>query len=30
VAFAELYMALQTKQVDAQENPLPTIEATKV
>lgn len=30
VAFAELYLALQTKQVDAQENPLPTIEATKV
>jgi TRAP-type transport system periplasmic protein len=30
VAFAELYLALQTKQVDAQENPLPTIEAAKV
>ncbi len=29
VAFAELYLALQTKQVDAQENPLPTIEAKK-
>ncbi|MBU3738118.1 MAG: DctP family TRAP transporter solute-binding subunit [Rhodoferax sp.] len=30
VAFAELYLALQTKQVDAQENPLPTIDAVKI
>jgi len=30
VAFAEVYLALQTKQVDAQENPLPTIEAAKL
>ncbi len=29
VAFAEVYLALQTNQVDAQENPLPTIEAQK-
>lgn len=29
VAFAEVYMALQTNQVDAEENPLPTIEAQK-
>lgn len=29
VAFQEVYLALQTKQVDAQENPLPTIEAMK-
>lgn len=29
VAFAEVYLALQTNQVDAQENPLPTIEAMK-
>jgi TRAP-type transport system periplasmic protein len=30
VAFAEVYLALQTRQVDAQENPLPTIEAAKL
>jgi tripartite ATP-independent transporter DctP family solute receptor len=30
VAFAEVYLALQTKQVDAQENPLPTIDAAKL
>lgn len=30
VAFAEVYLALQTKQVDAQENPLPTIESAKL
>ncbi|MEZ5722441.1 MAG: hypothetical protein R3D59_12945 [Paracoccaceae bacterium] len=29
MAFAEVYLALQTNQVDAQENPLPTIEAMK-
>ena len=29
VAFAEVYLALQTNQVDAQENPLATIEAMK-
>lgn len=29
VAFPEVYLALQTNQVDAQENPLPTIEAQK-
>jgi tripartite ATP-independent transporter DctP family solute receptor len=29
VAFAEVYLALQTNQVDAQENPLPTIKAMK-
>lgn len=29
VAFAEVYLALQTNQVDAQENPLPTIDAMK-
>ncbi len=29
IAFAEVYLALQTNQVDAQENPLPTIEAMK-
>jgi TRAP-type transport system periplasmic protein len=29
VAFAEVYLALQTNQVDAQENPLPTIQAMK-
>lgn len=29
VAFAEVYLALQTNQVDAQENPLPTIEAMR-
>ncbi|WP_347313472.1 sialic acid TRAP transporter substrate-binding protein SiaP [Defluviimonas sp. SAOS-178_SWC] len=29
VAFAELYLALQTNQVDAQENPLTTIDAQK-
>lgn len=29
VAFAEVYLALQTNQVDAQENPLPTIDAQK-
>lgn len=29
VAFAEVYLALQTNQVDAEENPLPTIEAMK-
>lgn len=29
VAFAEVYLALQTNQVDAQENPLPTIETMK-
>ncbi|CTQ33546.1 sialic acid TRAP transporter substrate-binding protein SiaP [Jannaschia rubra] len=29
VAFAEVYLALQTNQVDAEENPLPTIEAQK-
>jgi tripartite ATP-independent transporter DctP family solute receptor len=29
VAFQEVYLALQTNQVDAQENPLPTIEAMK-
>ena len=28
VAFAEVYLALQTKQVDAQENPLPTLTST--
>ncbi len=30
VAFAELYLALQTGQVEAQENPLPTIYAEKL
>ena len=30
VAFAEVYLALQTKQVDAQENPLPTIDSAKL
>jgi tripartite ATP-independent transporter DctP family solute receptor len=30
VAFAEVYLALQTRQVDAQENPLPTIESAKL
>jgi tripartite ATP-independent transporter DctP family solute receptor len=30
VAFAEVYLALQTKQVDAQENPLPTMQAAKL
>ena len=29
IAFAEVYIALQSKTVDAQENPLPTIEAKK-
>ena len=29
VAFAEVYLALQTNQVDAQENPLPTIDDMK-
>ncbi|AUM75561.1 sialic acid TRAP transporter substrate-binding protein SiaP [Paracoccus jeotgali] len=29
VAFAEVYLALQTNQVDAQENPLPTIDSMK-
>ena len=29
VAFAEMYLALQTNQVDAEENPLPTIDAMK-
>ncbi len=29
IAFAEVYLALQTNQVDAQENPLPTIESMK-
>lgn len=29
IAFSEVYMALQTKTVDAQENPLPTIDAKK-
>ena len=29
IAFAEVYLALQSKSVDAQENPLPTIEAKK-
>jgi tripartite ATP-independent transporter DctP family solute receptor len=29
VAFQEVYLALQTNQVDAQENPLPTIDAMK-
>jgi tripartite ATP-independent transporter DctP family solute receptor len=29
IAFAEVYLALQSKTVDAQENPLPTIEAKK-
>ena len=29
VAFAEVYLALQTNQVDGQENPLPTIDAMK-
>lgn len=29
VAFSEVYLALQTNQVDAQENPLPTIDAMK-
>jgi TRAP-type transport system periplasmic protein len=29
VAFQEVYLALQTNQVDAEENPLPTIEAMK-
>lgn len=29
VAFSEVYLALQTNQVDAQENPLPTIEAMR-
>ncbi|WP_265519132.1 sialic acid TRAP transporter substrate-binding protein SiaP [Nitratireductor luteus] len=29
VAFAEVYLALQTSQVDGQENPLPTIKAMK-
>lgn len=29
VAFAEVYLALQTNQVDSQENPLPTIETMK-
>jgi tripartite ATP-independent transporter DctP family solute receptor len=29
VAFAEVYLALQTNQVDGQENPLPTIQAMK-
>lgn len=29
VAFQEVYLALQTNQVDAQENPLPTIKAMK-
>lgn len=29
IAFAEVYLALQNKTVDAQENPLPTIEAKK-
>lgn len=29
VAFAEVYLALQTNQVDAEENPLPTIDAMK-
>jgi TRAP-type transport system periplasmic protein len=29
VAFAEVYLALQTNQVDAEENPLPTIAAQK-
>ena len=29
LAFAEVYLALQNKTVDAQENPLPTIEAKK-
>lgn len=30
VAFSELYLALQTNQVDAQENPLPTIDVGKL
>ena len=29
VAFAEVYLALQTNQVDAEENPLPTIQSQK-
>ena len=29
IAFAEVYLALQNGTVDAQENPLPTIEAKK-
>jgi TRAP-type C4-dicarboxylate transport system substrate-binding protein len=29
IAFAEVYLALQNKTVDAQENPLPTIDAKK-
>jgi tripartite ATP-independent transporter DctP family solute receptor len=29
IAFSEVYLALQSKTVDAQENPLPTIEAKK-
>ncbi|HRY24016.1 MAG TPA: TRAP transporter substrate-binding protein DctP, partial [Geminicoccaceae bacterium] len=29
VAFQEVYLALQTNQVDAEENPLPTIDAMK-
>ena len=29
IAFAEVYLALQNKTVDAQENPLPTIQAKK-
>jgi len=29
IAFAEVYLALSNKTVDAQENPLPTIEAKK-
>ena len=29
IAFAEVYLALQNKTVDGQENPLPTIEAKK-
>ena len=29
IAFAEVYLALQTGTVDAQENPLPTIQAKK-
>ena len=29
IAFAEVYLALQSRTVDAQENPLPTIEAKK-
>ena len=30
IAFAEVYLALQNKTVDAQENPLPTILAKKI